>query len=49
MKLQGQDNTNEQCTIGYVPNIFSGVLGDHSGTFRVSFPLILSRNDQDDI
>jgi len=29
----GQDNTNEQCTIGYVPNIFSGVLGDHSGPY----------------
>ncbi|RDB18531.1 Lipase [Hypsizygus marmoreus] len=29
----GQDNTNSQCTIGYVPNIFSGDTGDHSGPY----------------
>ncbi|EAU90643.1 lipase [Coprinopsis cinerea okayama7 len=29
----GQDNTNSQCTIGYVPNIFSGNLNDHGGPF----------------
>ncbi|KAF9466208.1 lipase class 3 family protein [Collybia nuda] len=29
----GQDNTNAQCTIGYVPNIFSGDTGDHSGPY----------------
>ncbi|KAF9466209.1 lipase [Collybia nuda] len=29
----GQDNTDSQCTIGYVPNIFSGETGDHSGPY----------------
>ncbi|KAF8075191.1 lipase [Lyophyllum atratum] len=29
----GQDNTDSQCTIGYVPNIFSGDSGDHSGPY----------------
>ncbi|KAF8159299.1 lipase [Crassisporium funariophilum] len=29
----GQDNTNSACTIGTVPNIFVGSLGDHSGPF----------------
>ncbi|KAJ2928557.1 hypothetical protein H1R20_g8548, partial [Candolleomyces eurysporus] len=27
----GQDNTNSQCTIGYVPNILVGEAGDHGG------------------
>lgn len=30
----GQDNTDSDCTIGYVPNIFSGDTGDHSGPFN---------------
>ncbi|KAF9026312.1 lipase [Hymenopellis radicata] len=29
----GQDNTDEACTTGAVPNIFAGDLGDHSGPF----------------
>ncbi|RXW22370.1 hypothetical protein EST38_g3495 [Candolleomyces aberdarensis] len=29
----GQDNTNSQCTIGYVPNILVGDAGDHGGPF----------------
>ncbi|KAF9485579.1 alpha/beta-hydrolase [Pholiota conissans] len=29
----GQDNTDSQCTIGYVPNILAGDTGDHSGPF----------------
>ncbi|KAF5379409.1 hypothetical protein D9615_006490 [Tricholomella constricta] len=29
----GQDNTDSQCTIGYVPNIFAGDTGDHSGPY----------------
>ncbi|GLB41589.1 putative lipase (class 3) [Lyophyllum shimeji] len=29
----GQDNTDSQCTIGYVPNIFEGETGDHSGPY----------------
>jgi hypothetical protein len=29
----GQDNTNSQCTIGYVPNVLAGDPGDHSGPF----------------
>ncbi|KIM44391.1 hypothetical protein M413DRAFT_352271 [Hebeloma cylindrosporum] len=30
----GQDNTNSQCTVGTVPNIFVGNTGDHSGPFN---------------
>ncbi|KAH6915706.1 lipase [Coprinopsis sp. MPI-PUGE-AT-0042] len=30
----GTDNTNAQCTIGYVPNLLSGDAGDHSGPFN---------------
>jgi len=30
----GQDNTDPQCTIGTVPNIFAGSLNDHSGKFK---------------
>lgn len=29
----GQDNTNSQCTIGTVPNIFEGHDGDHTGPY----------------
>ncbi|KAF8997862.1 lipase [Cyathus striatus] len=29
----GQDNTDSQCTIGYVPNILSGDTGDHKGPY----------------
>lgn len=29
----GQDNTNSQCTIGTVPNIFEGRDGDHAGPY----------------
>ncbi|KAF6753512.1 Alpha/Beta hydrolase protein [Ephemerocybe angulata] len=29
----GQDNTDSQCTIGYVPNVFSGDTGDHDGPY----------------
>ncbi|KAG6909905.1 hypothetical protein DXG01_014425 [Tephrocybe rancida] len=29
----GQDNTDSQCTIGYVPNILSGDSGDHGGPY----------------
>ncbi|KAF9466207.1 alpha/beta-hydrolase [Collybia nuda] len=29
----GQDNTNSQCTIGYVPNIFAGDANDHKGPY----------------
>ncbi|TFK17669.1 lipase [Coprinopsis marcescibilis] len=29
----GTDNTNSQCTIGYVPNVLAGTLNDHSGPF----------------
>lgn len=29
----GQDNTNDLCTIGYVPNILAGDTGDHSGPY----------------
>ncbi|KAJ2913344.1 hypothetical protein MD484_g7068, partial [Candolleomyces efflorescens] len=29
----GQDNTNSQCTIGYVPNILVSDAGDHGGPF----------------
>ncbi|KAJ2921201.1 hypothetical protein H1R20_g15893, partial [Candolleomyces eurysporus] len=29
----GQDNTNSQCTIGYVPNILVGNVGDHLGPY----------------
>ncbi|RDB18517.1 Lipase [Hypsizygus marmoreus] len=29
----GQDNTNSQCTIGYVPNIASGDVNDHGGPY----------------
>ncbi|KAF5379505.1 hypothetical protein D9615_006488 [Tricholomella constricta] len=29
----GQDNTNSQCTIGYVPNLWSGDPNDHSGPY----------------
>lgn len=28
----GQDNVNEQCTIGYVKSIFEGDSEDHSGS-----------------
>ena len=30
----GQDNTNSQCTIGTVPNVFEGNVNDHSGKFK---------------
>lgn len=33
MSCPGQDNTNSQCTIGYVPNIFAGNAGDHNGPY----------------
>lgn len=33
MNCPGQDNTHDLCTIGYVPNIFKGDTGDHSGPF----------------
>lgn len=29
----GHDNTDSQCTIGYVPNILEGTPGDHSGPY----------------
>ncbi|XP_006458628.1 hypothetical protein AGABI2DRAFT_217368, partial [Agaricus bisporus var. bisporus H97] len=29
----GQDNEDGDCTIGYVPNIFAGDTGDHSGPY----------------
>lgn len=29
----GQDNTNAECTIGYVPNIFEGDANDHGGPY----------------
>ncbi|RDB18514.1 Lipase [Hypsizygus marmoreus] len=29
----GQDNTNGECTIGYVPNLLAGDPGDHSGPY----------------
>ncbi|GLB41588.1 putative alpha beta-hydrolase [Lyophyllum shimeji] len=29
----GQDNTDAQCTIGYVPNVFDGASGDHAGPY----------------
>ncbi|TEB21996.1 lipase [Coprinellus micaceus] len=29
----GQDNTDAECTIGYVPNVLSGDAGDHGGPY----------------
>lgn len=29
----GQDNTNSQCTVGDVPNIFDGDESDHDGPY----------------
>ncbi|KAF8174959.1 lipase class 3 family protein [Pholiota molesta] len=33
MSCPGQDNTSNECTVGDVPNIFSGNTGDHSGPY----------------
>ncbi|KAF5379506.1 hypothetical protein D9615_006489 [Tricholomella constricta] len=38
LNCPGHDNTDSQCTIGYVPNIFAGDTGDHGGkpsVFRI--------------
>ncbi|KAJ2922661.1 hypothetical protein H1R20_g14448, partial [Candolleomyces eurysporus] len=29
----GQENSNSQCTNGYVPNILAGEVGDHQGPY----------------
>jgi hypothetical protein len=39
MSCPGQDNTNSQCMIGYISNIFAGNTGDHSDIF---YPFFLS-------
>jgi len=33
MSCPGEDNTNSECTIGYVPNILVGNISDHSGPY----------------
>lgn len=53
MSCLGQDNTNSQCTIGYVLNIFDGNAGDHTGIFCPFFLspwfLTISEGSYDDM
>lgn len=32
--ISGQDNTNAECLIGYVPTLFNGNAGNHVGEYR---------------
>ncbi|KAF8336194.1 hypothetical protein F5887DRAFT_987526 [Amanita rubescens] len=33
VQCAGEDNTNANCTIGYVANILDGIIDDHSGPY----------------
>ena len=32
--IQGDDNPSTKCTVGDVPNVFEGKLGDHDGPYN---------------